>query len=157
MATPGLTIDDSARLLDHATWLERRLFEVLGGWVADTPEPSIKLALARHSRLHAAHAALLEPLRPDTRDHDVAQRAPLDAGWRTLMSKVLAASSSATRLERLLEVLVGAIACYEQYTGAMRAVRDAPAQRALVQVLADERAELGEFDALRRIDAGMGR
>lgn len=157
MATPGLTLDDTARLLSHATWLERRLFEVLGGWVTDTPQPSIRLALARHSRLHAVHAALLEPLRPDTRDHDVTQRGPLDAGWRTLVSKMLAASNSATRLERLVDVLVGAIACYEQYADAMRPVRDAPTQRALAQVLADERAELGEFDALRRIDAGMGR
>jgi len=157
VATAGLTIDDTARFLSHATWLERRLFEVLGGWVSDTTDPAIKLALARHSRLHAEHGAVLEPLRPDTRDHDVAQRAPLDARWRTLVSKMLAASTTAARLERLIEVLTGAITCYEQARGAMRAVRDAPVQRALAVVLADEQAEVAELEALRRIDAGTGR
>jgi len=156
MSTPGLTIDDSARFLGHATWLERRLFEVLGGWVTSAPEPAVKLALARHSRHHAWYAELLEPLRPDTRDHDVDARAPLDAGWRTLVARMLAASTTAQRLDRLIEALVGTIALYEQYVGATRFVRDAPTRRVLGLVLEGERAELVELEALRRIDAGSG-
>jgi hypothetical protein len=152
----GLTIDDSGRLLSHATWLERRLFEVLGGWVSDTPEAAVKLALARHSRLHAAHAEALEPLRPSTRDHDVSQRAPLDASWRTQVSKMLAASTTASRLERLQELLGDAIGVYEQHLAATRPIRDAPVRRALTTVLEDARAELEDLRGLRRIDAGTG-
>ncbi|MEX2267371.1 MAG: hypothetical protein WEA75_01660 [Acidimicrobiia bacterium] len=154
--SPGLTIDDLARFLSHATWLERRLFEVLGRWVTTTPEPGIKLALGRHSRHHAWHAQLLEPLRPDTRDHHVEQRAPLDKEWRTRVSRMLAAATTSTRLERALDVLVGTIACYEQHLAAMRPVRDGPARRAVGLVRALERAELAELEALRRIDAGTG-
>ena len=156
MASPGLTIDDSARLLSHATWLERRLFEVFGSWVQSTPEPGLKLALARHSRHHAWHARLLEPLRPDTRDHAVDQRAPLNKEWRTLVSRMLAAATTAQRLERAVEVLVGAIACYEQHLAVMRSVRDGPVRQALGRVVEHERAEVGELESLRRIDAGTG-
>ena len=155
MSTPGLTIDDSARFLGHATWLEGRLFEVLGSWVTSTPEPAVKLALARHSRHHAWYAELLEPLRPDTRDHTRDTRAPLDAGWRTLVSRMLAASTTTPRLDRLIEVLVAAIASSEQHLVATRPIRDAPTRRVLGLVLEAERAELVELEALRRIDAGI--
>ena len=154
MPSAGLTIDDSARLLSHATWLERRLFEVFGSWVQSTPQPGLKLALARHSHHHAWHAELLEPLRPDTRDHAVDQRAPLDKEWRTLVSRMLAAATTTARLERALDVLVGTIACYEQHLAVMRPVRDGPTRRAFGLVLEHERAEVGELESLRRIDAG---
>jgi hypothetical protein len=154
MSSAGLTIDDAARFLGHATWLERRLFEVLGSWVTSTPEPAVKLALARHSRHHAWYAELLEPLRPDTRDHDLEAQAPLDAGWRTLVSRMLAASTTRARLERLIEAVGTTIACYEQHLGVMRFVRDAPTRRVLGLVLDAERSELVELEALQRIDAG---
>ena len=157
MPSAGLTIDDSARLLSHATWLEHRLFEVFGSWVQSTPGPALKLALARHSRHHAWHAELLEPLRPDTRDHAVDQRAPLDKEWRSLVSRMLAAATTAQRLERAVEVLVPTIACYEQHLAVMRPVRDGPVRRALGLVVEHERAEARELESLCRIDAGTVR
>jgi hypothetical protein len=48
-----LTLDDSARLAGGHCWVERRLFEIAGGWVASTPEPEVKLMLDRHSQHHA--------------------------------------------------------------------------------------------------------
>ena len=149
----GLTIDDSARFLSHATWLERRLFEAVGEWVRSTPEPVVKLALARQSRHHGWHAELLEPLRPDTRDHDLEQRAPLDAGWRTLVARLLAASTTPQRLEHLGDVLRQSVKCYEEHIGAMSPVRDWPVRRALLLVLDDERAALAEIEGL---GAGRG-
>lgn len=154
MSAAGLTIDDLARFLGHATWIERRLFEVLGSWVTSTPEVAVKLAWARHSRHHAWYAELLEPLRPDTRDHDLEARAPLDKAWRSLVNRMLAASTTPARLERLIETLQRTIALDEQFLGATRAVRDAPTRRVLGLVLAAERAELVEIEALQRIDAG---
>jgi hypothetical protein len=151
----GLTLDDAARFLGHATWLERRLFEVVGEWVRSTPEPAVKLALARQSRRHGEHAELLEPLRPDTRDHDLEARAPLDAGWRTLVARLLASSSTAPRLERLAETLRLTVQCYEEHLGALRPVRDGPTHRALLVVLEDERAALSEVEGLRRAPRGI--
>jgi hypothetical protein len=70
---------------------------------------------------------------------------------------MLAASTTAARLERLHELLVGAITVYEEHLAAMRPVRDTPVRRVLSGVLADERAELEDLEGLRRIDAGTAR
>jgi hypothetical protein len=52
----ALTLEDSARLAGGHCWFERRLFEVLGGWVESTPEPELKLLFDRHSGHHAWRA-----------------------------------------------------------------------------------------------------
>lgn len=145
MPQPGLTIDDTARFLRHATWLERRLFESVGAWVPSTPERAVKLAFARESRRFGWHAELLEPLRPSTRDHDIAERGPLDAGWRTLVARMLAATDTGARLERLEDVLGSAIDCYEVHVAAMRSFRDGPVLRVVRIVVDDERAALAEL------------
>jgi hypothetical protein len=141
----GLTIDDTARFLSHATWLERRLFEAVGAWVPSTPERAVKLAFAQDSRRFGWHAELLEPLRPSTRDHDVAERGPLDAAWRTLVSRMLAATNTAARLERLEDVLGSAIDCYEEHLAVMQGFRDGPVMRVVRIVLDDDRAALAEL------------
>jgi hypothetical protein len=51
-----LTLEDSARLAGGHCWVERRLFEISGGWVKSTPEPEVKLMLDRHSQHHAWRA-----------------------------------------------------------------------------------------------------
>lgn len=54
--SPGTTLDQSSRRSGAHRWVEARLYEVLGGWVATTPEPEIRLMLDRHSH-HAAWRA----------------------------------------------------------------------------------------------------
>ena len=67
--TPGgFTIEESARRLGNFRWIEMRLFELLGGWVALTPEPEIKVWLADESRHHGWHSELLEERLPEVRD-----------------------------------------------------------------------------------------
>ena len=149
MPSAGLTIDDTAQFLGHATWLERKLFAAVGDWVLVTPEPVAKLAFARESRHHGWHAELLEPLRPATRDHSLEDRNPFDAGWRSLASKMLAATTTEARLERLEEMLAQTIECYEQHLAALQPVRDAPLERVLRVVLDDERADLAEVKLLQ--------
>ena len=48
------------------------------------------------------------------------------------------------------------IALHEQYLGACRPVGTPRIRRVLGLVLEGERAELGEFEELQRIDAGLG-
>jgi hypothetical protein len=50
------SLDESARRAGGHHWVESRLFEVLGGWVASTPEPDIRVLLDRHSH-HCAWRA----------------------------------------------------------------------------------------------------
>jgi hypothetical protein len=50
-------LETSARMAGHHCWVESRLFEILGSWVASTPAVGAKLMLDRHSRQHAWRAA----------------------------------------------------------------------------------------------------
>ncbi|HET9077741.1 MAG TPA: hypothetical protein VFN68_12485 [Acidimicrobiales bacterium] len=50
------SLDESARLAGSHAWFERRMFEILGSWVASTPDPAVKLMLDRHSQHHAWRA-----------------------------------------------------------------------------------------------------
>jgi hypothetical protein len=41
-------LEESARRAGTHQWAESRLFEILGGWVATTPEPEVKVMFERH-------------------------------------------------------------------------------------------------------------
>jgi hypothetical protein len=147
-----MTIDESARRLAGIVWVERRLFEVLGGWVPSTPEAPVKLALARQSRHHAAHAAAVEVVLPDTRDHDPATlvQAP-EPRVATLLDELAGRAGTGPRLRLLVEeALPEQVAACEGFLAEASAVRDGPAIRALIFVLAEERAELTDLAGLRR-------
>ncbi|HEY3810453.1 MAG TPA: hypothetical protein VGL49_03380 [Acidimicrobiales bacterium] len=49
-------MEEAARLAGGHRWVESRLFEILGGWVATTPEVDAKLLFDRHSQHHAWRA-----------------------------------------------------------------------------------------------------
>jgi hypothetical protein len=49
-------LEESARLAGGHRWVESRLFEILGGWVATTPDVHVKLLFDRHSQHHAWRA-----------------------------------------------------------------------------------------------------
>ena len=52
-----MLLEDAARLAGSHRWIESRLFEILGGWVASTEEVHAKLLFDRHSQHHAWRAA----------------------------------------------------------------------------------------------------
>jgi len=49
---------------ERMTAVNRRLFEVLGAWVADEPDPQTQRALATATHRHAWHAELWSDRRP---------------------------------------------------------------------------------------------
>ena len=66
---PGLfTVEESARRVGHYAWIEMRLFEALGGWVATVPELDVKTTLGRHCYHHAWHAELWVKRLPELRE-----------------------------------------------------------------------------------------
>lgn len=144
-----MTLDESARRLGRIVWFERRLFEIMGRWVPSTPEPSVKLTLARQSRHHAAHAAAVEVVLPETREHDpVALVAATDAA--AFLEEVEGRAGTEGRLRSLVgELLPRQLAACEAFLAEASPVRDGPAIRALIFVLAEERAELTDLAFLR--------
>ena len=151
--TPGMTLDESARRLGQIVWFERRLFEVMGRWVPSTADPSLKLMLARQSRHHAEHAAAVEVVLPETRDHDpVALVAATDAAASALLEEVEGRADMEGRLRSLVdELLPRQLAECEAFLAEASPVRDGPAIRALIFVLAEERAELTDLAFLRDV------
>jgi hypothetical protein len=146
-----MTLDESARRLGSIVWFERRLFEVMGRWVPSTPERSVKLMLARQSRHHAEHAAAVEVVLPETRDHDPATL--ITAGDPAAAARVEAVAGRVGTEERLRslvdELIPHRLAACEAFLAEAAPVRDGPGIRALIFVLAEERAELTDLANLR--------
>ncbi|MFA5882625.1 MAG: hypothetical protein WDA60_02120 [Acidimicrobiia bacterium] len=158
---PG-TIDDSARRIAHARWLELRCFEVLGGWVASTPEPEVKLALARQSHHHAWHAELFERVLPVANGLDPHRHDEPPDPWRDLLAHLEGLEQTADRLVGAYGLLLPAkLAEYEDWLASADPVREAPLRRWLGFVVADERADLAEgralLQGLRAADAAPAR
>src|SRR5580765_4828324 len=66
---PGrFSVEETARRVGNYKWVEIRLFEVLGGWVATVPELDVKLVLGRHTYHHAWHAELWHKRLPELRE-----------------------------------------------------------------------------------------
>ena len=56
---PGsFSVEETARKVGNYKWIEMRLFEALGGWVATVPELDVKMRLGTHCYKHAWHAEL---------------------------------------------------------------------------------------------------
>jgi len=91
-AAGALPLEEQARVVGAYQWIERRLFEVLGGWVATEAVAEARLAFDVYSRQHAWHAELW------------AERLPvldgLDPATLTLPPSV--------EVDRLLALLAGA-------------------------------------------------
>lgn len=142
-----MTIDETAARLGALVAAERRLFEVLGGWVTTTPEPDAKVVFARLSRYHGEHAVTLAGLLPDTRDHDPDSLVALIDD--DPLAAVLGAESTAERIAAVTgDVAAAHLGRIEAHLADCSTVRDAPAMRALVAILAEDRAGFEELSAL---------
>jgi hypothetical protein len=144
------TLEETARRVGHARWLEQRCFELLGGWVASTPEPEVKLVFARQSHHHAWHAELFDRVLPAANGFvpDGLVVAP-DPGWAGFLVELSGLRTTLDRLAGVFELLLPAkVAAYEVWLATADPVRDAPLVRWLGFVLADERADLREGRAL---------
>ena len=144
-----MDITEAARRLGALAWTEQQLFEVVGGWVASTPQPDVKLLFARASRHHGDHALALAALLPDTRDHDpVVLVAPGDDD----PSEDLRGDTTGARLDALLVVLSSQVEAIGGFLTDAAPVRDGPALRVAGLVVAEDQAEIVAAAGLREPD-----
>ncbi len=138
----ALPFEELARRTGAYCWLETRLFQALGDWVATVPEPDVKVVLAGHAQEHAWHAELWQerlPLAPE-----------MDPDRLTAPGEELSAFATALvepeGEDHTIEKLVGAyrvllprlIVAYSQHLRATTEVTDGPTIRALRLVLRDD-------------------
>ena len=127
----------AARRARHFRTLERRLFEILGGWVPDEPDPTVKLVLREQSFQHAWHAELWESLLPP--GDSGGERGGEGAALAAVLDAVAEPRATLERLVGAYRVLVPRlVVAYAAQREAASTVADRPLRRALGLMLADE-------------------
>jgi hypothetical protein len=141
---PGsFTVEETARRVGNYKWIEMRLFEALGGWVATVPELDVKLRLGTHCYKHAWHAELWHKRLPELREMNQERLTqPANDDVVAFMDAV----TEPTAPELTIEKLVGAyrvliphkIAAYTYHLNNTSTITDSPTIRSLKFALADE-------------------
>ena len=146
------TLEESARRIGHHAWIELRLFETLGAWVAAVPELEAKAVLAAESYHHAWHAELWHGLLPSVPHlHGPDLVVPSGPATAAQIDSLAAATGTVERLAGLYEVVLPALmAAYRDHLGRTTPVTDAPAIRALRLVLADSEDDARTGERLLR-------
>jgi hypothetical protein len=151
---PGLFgVEESARRVGHYKWIEMRLFEALGGWVATVPELDVKTTLGRHCYHHAWHAELWHKRLPELREMNPER---LTRPPNPEMEAFVAALTEPEAHDQTIEKLVGVyrvllprkIAAYTYHLNATSRITDAPTIRSLGFILGDEVTDWREGEML---------
>lgn len=135
----SLDLHASARQAGSARWLDARLFEILGGWVASVPEPQVKVAFASQSHHHGWHAGLWGERLPTLHDVDPATWVAPAPGLEEVMDFLAGATDTIDRLVGVSRVLLPRMsAAHTRHLQVASPVSDGPTLRTLRQVLRDE-------------------
>jgi len=141
---PGLfSVEESARRVGNYKWVEMRLFEALGGWVATVPEMDVKIRLGTHCYKHAWHSELWHKRLPELREMNPDR---LTQPANDAIVKFMDAVTEPEAPELTIEKLVGVyrvliphkIAAYTYHLNATSTITDAPTIRSLKFILIDE-------------------
>jgi hypothetical protein len=141
---PGIfSVEESARRVGNYKWIEMRLFEVLGGWVATVPELDVKLRLGTHCYHHAWHAELWHKRLPELREMNPERlTAPPNDELVAFVDAMTEPEGPDLTIEKLVgayRVLIPAkIAAYTYHLNNTSTITDAPTIRSLTFILQDE-------------------
>jgi hypothetical protein len=151
---PGLfTVEESGRRVGHYAWIEMRLFEALGGWVATVPELDVKTMLGRHCYHHAWHAELWVKRLPELREMRPERliKAP-NADLEAFVAAMTEPEASDLTIEKLVGVyrvlLPRKIGAYTYHLAATSRITDAPTMRSLGFILEDETTDWREGEMI---------
>ena len=141
---PGaFTVEETARRVGNYKWIEMRLFEALGGWVATVPELDVKMRLGTHCYKHAWHAELWHKRLPELREMNPDRlTAPANDEVVTFMDAVTGPEAPGETIEKLVGVyrvlIPHKIAAYTYHLNNTSTITDAPTMRSLKFALGDE-------------------
>ena len=151
---PGsFTVEESARRVGNYKWIEMRLFEALGGWVATVPELDVKLRLGTHCYHHAWHAELWHKRLPELREMNPERLTkPANDEMVTFMAALTDPTDPAMTIEKLVgvyRVLVPHLmAAYTYHRNNTSTITDAPTIRSLDFAIADDIADWRDGEML---------
>lgn len=151
---PGaFDVEESARRVGCYAWVEMRLFEALGGWIATVPELDVKMKLGTHCYKHAWHADLWHKRLPELREMTAAKRiGPANDHMVAFMDAMTEPEAPELTIEKLVGVyrvlLPHKIAAYTYHLNATSRITDAPTVRSLSFALHDELDDWREGEML---------
>jgi len=141
---PGLfSVEESARRVGHYKWVEMRLFEALGGWVATVPELDVKMRLGTHCYHHAWHSELWHKRLPELREMNPDRLSiPPNEDFVAFTAALTEPEGPELTIEKLVGVyrvlIPHKIAAYTYHLNATSTITDAPTIRSLKFILQDE-------------------
>jgi hypothetical protein len=151
---PGLfDVNETAKRIGHYKWVEIKLFEALGGWVATVPELDVKLRLGTHCYHHAWHAELFDKRLPELREMQT-ERLTVPPNEQMIeffecMSEPEAAHMTIEKLVGVYRVLIPhKIAAYTYHRNGTSEITDMPTIRILDFILQDEFSDWREGEML---------
>lgn len=163
-----MTLRENDRRIAGYVRLERRRFELLGGWVSSTSELEVKQALERHAHHHAWHASLWEQHLPRRSGYEAPVGAPWGGGLVACLDTLAGGEQSQDSVERLAGayrvVAARVVAAYAEHLARTSVVSDPALARTCRLVLADQLLDWREGEALlqslldsdERIDRAAG-
>ncbi len=136
---PGLVA--TAIRIGHYAWIERRLFEVVGGWAASTDRSDldVKLWFAEEANRHAWHAELWHRRLPELRELDASAltTAPSKAA-EAFMATLAGTIPTIDRLVGLARVgLPRLVAALDEHQGVASPIADGSVIRSIRIVRSD--------------------
>jgi hypothetical protein len=141
---PGaFTVEETGRRVGHYKWIEMRLFEALGGWVATVPELDVKMRLGTHCYKHAWHSELWHKRLPELREMNPDRLTqPANDGVVAFMGALTEPEAADQTIEKLVGVyrvlIPHKIAAYTFHLNSTSTITDAPTIRSLKLILNDE-------------------
>lgn len=151
---PGkFSVEETAVRVGNYKWIEMRIFELMGGWVATVPELDIKLRLGTHCYHHAFHSDLWHKRLPELREINperltVPPNPEMEAFVEEL-GRPEAAELTIEKLVGLYRVLLPRLmATYTYHRNNTSEITDAPTIRSINFCLQDDREELQEGEMI---------
>ncbi|MDH3682353.1 MAG: hypothetical protein OEV40_20670 [Acidimicrobiia bacterium] len=151
---PGsFTVEETAIRVGHYKWIEMRIFELMGGWVATIPELDVKLRLGTHCYHHAFHSELWHKRLPELREMNPDRLTNPPNGE---MDAFVEAVGEPEGPDQTIEKLVGLyrvflphlIAAYTYHLNNTSQITDAPTIRSLNFCLMDDMEEWREGEMI---------
>jgi hypothetical protein len=146
----GSDLFSSGRSIGELIWIESRLFEMTGRWIATTPEPEVRAFLAAASGHHGWHAELLSSLLPAVAGGPTAAEFVVPSPeHRDVVAELDSITMTVERIRRVWGTVVPSIvAAAESHVGATSPIAEAAGHRLLRIVIADERTDIQSAERL---------
>ncbi len=151
---PGaFSVEETARRVGNYKWIEMRIFELMGGWVATVPELDVKLRLGTHCYHHAFHSELWHKRLPELREMNPQRlTVPPNPEMEAFVEALGAPEAADETIEKLVGIyrvlLPHLIAAYTYHMNNTSRITDSPTIRSLNFCLMDDMEEWREGEMI---------